>query len=112
MEGTSLLIVLLSPFSLGTIRLASSNPWAKALVDPNVLSDPRDVELFVAALKKTKAITSYPAFAKMLKREIQPGNLDTDHQLADYVRKEIVTTYHPTGTCKVTIALFSTTNIW
>lgn len=60
------------------------------------------MELFVAALKKTKAIANYPGFAKMLKREIQPGSWDSDEKLADYVRREIVTTYHPTGTCKVT----------
>jgi choline dehydrogenase len=70
-------------------------------VDPNVLSDPRDVELFIAAFKKTKAITNQPGFTKFLKREIQPGALSTDEQIADYVRKEIVTTYHPAGTCKV-----------
>ncbi|KAG2182164.1 hypothetical protein INT43_007091 [Umbelopsis isabellina] len=101
-HGTTLLIVLLSPFSLGTVRLSTSNPWDKALVDPKVLSDERDVELFLAALKKTRNIAKYPGFARMLKREIQPGSAEhTDEQLVDYIRKEVVTTYHPTGTCKM-----------
>ena len=102
-EGTSIFIVLLSPFSLGTVRLASSNPWSNALVDPKVLSDPRDVELYVAAFKKTLKIVNQPEFSKYLKRKIQPGPLSTDEEIADYVRKEIVTTYHPAGTCKVCV---------
>lgn len=94
--------MLLSPFSLGTVRLSTSNPWDKALVDPKVLSDKRDVELFLAAFKKTRNIAEYPGFARMLKREIQPGSAaQTDEQLVDYIRKEVVTTYHPAGTCKV-----------
>ncbi|CAO3663173.1 unnamed protein product [Umbelopsis ramanniana] len=100
-EGTSIFIVLLSPFSLGTVRLASSSPWSNALVDPKVLSDPRDVELYVAAFKKTLKIINQPEFSKYLKRKIQPGPLSTDEEIADYVRKEIVTTYHPAGTCKM-----------
>lgn len=72
-------------------------------MDPKVLSDPRDVELYVAAFKKTLKIINQPEFSKYLKRKIQPGPLSTDEEIADYVRKEIVTTYHPAGTCKVCV---------
>jgi choline dehydrogenase-like flavoprotein len=76
-------------------------------VDPKVLADERDVELFLAALKKTRSIANYPGFARMLKREMQPGpEVQTDEQLIDYIRNEVVTTYHPTGTCKVCVCAY------
>ena len=46
-EGFHLIPTLLHPFSRGTVRLSSSDPFSPALIDPNFLSDDRDVKILV-----------------------------------------------------------------
>ena len=46
-EGFHLIPTLLHPASRGTVRLASSDPFEPALIDPKYLSDERDVDILL-----------------------------------------------------------------
>lgn len=43
-SGLMLMPVVLHPYSRGSVRLASTEPSAKPLVDPNFLNDTRDAD--------------------------------------------------------------------
>src|SRR2546430_6379130 len=49
-EGYTLATSLMLPRSRGTVRLASAEPGAPPLIDPNYYADPRDLHTFTAGL--------------------------------------------------------------
>ena len=44
-DGVHILPTLLHPFSRGTVRLASTDPFEPAAIDPRYYSDQRDVKI-------------------------------------------------------------------
>jgi len=77
------------------------------MVDPpvihiNHLTDKRDQELAVAAIKRSREIFAHPSLSSVLVGpEILPGNTTTDFQLLKYVQKSAVTISHASCTCKM-----------
>ena len=64
---------LAHPRSRGEVRLASANPHALPIVDPNMLSDPADVEAARACVKLCRDLGAAAAFKPFVKREAIPG---------------------------------------
>ncbi|GAB5367213.1 hypothetical protein AAMO2058_001210500 [Amorphochlora amoebiformis] len=90
------------PYSKGTVRLRSSDPKDKPLIDPKYLSDPRDLECIVEGIKICRKVVSTKAFDAIRGPELQPGEqIKTDSQLRSWVRENVDTGYHPVGTCKI-----------
>jgi len=90
------------PLSRGRIGLRSSDPFAPPLIDPNYLSNPRDLQQLVLGIKLIRKIIAQPAFAAHNKCEVYPGpEVQSDEQLADWVRQNVETAYHPVGSCKM-----------
>lgn len=100
--------VLLRPKSLGTVRLASTNPYASPLIDPKYLSDPQDAKVIIEGIKIGLALAQTEAFQKLGTRFYDvpfPGcesyTLWTDAYWDCYVRQFTGTIYHPACTCKM-----------
>src|SRR5262249_20370126 len=55
-DGYMLLFSVMNPHSRGTVRLASPDAEAAPLVDPNLLSDDRDVATMMAGLRTAREI--------------------------------------------------------
>jgi choline dehydrogenase len=92
------------PLSRGQIRLASADPKAAPLIEPNLLSDERDVETLVRAIELVRRIASTTPMAEMIVEEVEPGkDCTTREALADYVRGRTGLSYHPAGTCRMGI---------
>lgn len=90
------------PESRGSVRLASSDPRTGPLVDPNYLSDPRDLKMTVKAVKLMREISRQPAFAAVGAKEFFPGNkVQTDDEIAEFIRAHGRTAYHAVGTCRM-----------
>jgi choline dehydrogenase len=89
--------------SRGQVQLASADPSENPIVDPNYLSKPREVEILVSAIRFARSLASTKAFEEFgLLNEILPGRaVDSDAELADYVRNHIETCFHPAGTCRM-----------
>lgn len=100
--GVTLNTAYLRPTSRGTVRLASADPAAAPLIDPNYWSDPADRDLAIKGLRLAREIMTQPAMKRYVKREVLPGsNLRTDAELFDYACANAKTDHHPVGTCRM-----------
>jgi choline dehydrogenase-like flavoprotein len=100
--GVTLNSAYLRPRSRGTVRLASADPAAAPLLDPNYWSDPHDKEMALNGLRLARTIMSQPALRRYVQAEILPGaNLTTEAELSDYAIANAKTDHHPVGTCRM-----------
>jgi choline dehydrogenase len=103
-HGMTLGPVLLQPRSRGRVSLTSADANAKPRIEPRYLSDPdgQDLATMVAGVKLTRSIMARPELAVHGTAPIEPGpGVDTDAQLADFIREQAETLYHPVGTCRM-----------
>lgn len=100
--GVTLNSAYLHPRSRGTVRLASSDPGADPLIDPNYWSDPHDREMSIEGLKIAREIMQQAALKPFVLAERLPGNhVRSDEQLFDYGCANAKTDHHPVGTCRM-----------
>ena len=101
-HGFSLGPTLVLPLSRGEIRLASADPHAHPLIDPNYLAAPEDAASLVAGLRIARDIVRQTALDAFRGAEIDPGaGVNSDADLLAYVRQTSETLYHPVGTCRM-----------
>jgi choline dehydrogenase len=101
-HGFAISIVGLYPKSRGRVRLASSNPLAAPLVDPQLLSHPDDVAMMLRGLKVGRQVTRASSFARYRAVEVQPGpKVQDDAALVEYIRRAAATVHHPCGSCRM-----------
>jgi len=100
--GVTLNSAFLRPRSRGTVRLASSDPFAAPLIDPNYWSDERDRIAALEGLKIAREILWKPALEPFVMVERMPGASVTSEQaLVDYAFRTCKTDHHPVGTCRM-----------
>jgi choline dehydrogenase len=100
--GATLNSAYMRPRSRGTVRLASNDPNAAPLIDPNYWSDPYDREMSLKGLHLARAIMQQPALKPFLMAERLPGSDKmSDAELIDYACKNSKTDHHPVGTCRM-----------
>ncbi|MFC8829806.1 GMC family oxidoreductase [Streptomyces sp. NPDC057137] len=101
-QGYSIMTVLARPHSRGTLRLASSDPAQHPVLDPQYLTDERDLETLLAALRVSRSIGEAPALAPWRETELFPGpDVQGDDELRDHIRSTTVTEWHAAGTCRM-----------
>ena len=100
--------VLLRPKSVGTLRLASTDPYAQPLIDPKYFSDIQDVKILIEGVKIAIALGETNAFQKIGSKFFDRGfpgcenfTLWTDSYWECFIRHYSGTLYHPVGTCKM-----------
>ena len=92
---------VLRPKSRGQVTLRSANPRDLPRVDPNFFSDPDDIRLAVAGLRKAQEILAQEAFKPYVQqREAFPAKTE-EADLISYWKKHGKTVYHPVGTCRM-----------
>ena len=100
--GVTLNSAYLRPRSRGTVRLASADPVAAPLIDPNYWSDPHDREMSVRGLKLAQDIMRQAALKPYLLAERMPGPaVRSDQDYTDYACRHAKTDHHPAGTCRM-----------
>ncbi|MGW0578633.1 GMC family oxidoreductase [Streptomyces sp. NPDC002920] len=93
---------LVRPLSRGTLRLASADPEAAPLLDPNILAERYDLEALVDAVEICREIGAHAAFDGWRKAEVAPGpDARTRDDLREYVRRAVGTYHHQVGTCRM-----------
>jgi choline dehydrogenase-like flavoprotein len=100
--GVTLNSAYLRPKSRGTVKLASADPAAAPLLDPNYWSDPHDLEMAIKGLRLAREILSQPAMTRYVQAEVLPGaRLQSDAELFEYACANAKTDHHPVGTCRM-----------
>jgi choline dehydrogenase len=101
-HGFAISPVGLYPRSRGRLTLASADPFAAPLIDPNLLSVPEDVEPLIRGIRLIRRIFASPAFTRYKARETAPGEAaQSDADLVAYIRAEAYTVHHPVSTCRM-----------
>lgn len=97
-------VCVLRPHSRGTITLQNADPMADPVIDPQFLSDRRDLETMIKGAKMTRHILQTEPLASYAKQELF-GVKDhmTDTEWEHHIRARADTIYHPVGTCKMGI---------
>lgn len=100
--GVTLNSAYLRPRSRGTVRLASNDPKAAPLIDPNYWADPYDREMSIKGLKLAQEIMRQDALKPYVLREVLPGpQVQTDDDYIAYAVANAKTDHHPAGTCRM-----------
>jgi choline dehydrogenase len=101
-HGYAISAVAMYPKSRGRITLASADPRAAPLLNPNLLGDPDDIKPLVQGLKIARRLLATDAFKPFGATEVMPGAAtQSDAELAAYVRRAASTVHHPVGTCRM-----------
>jgi choline dehydrogenase len=97
----TVLVTLIYPKSRGTLRLASADPTAAPLIDPNYLAETSDLDVLAEGSEMTRAIMADPAFHGHIKEEIHPGAGVRGQELRDAILNRATSVYHGVGTCRM-----------
>ena len=101
-HGYSCHVCLLRPRSRGALRLASPDPLAPPLIDPNFLADADDLARMVRGFKLMRNILAQPALAEQRGTELPASaHARTDAQIEAFIRNHADTIYHPVGSCRM-----------
>ena len=106
--GCTVSVSHLDPRSVGTIRLRSDDPYEYPLIDPQYLTDRRDVESIIRGIRIWENYISTPTM-KSLGANFDGVNLSfcsmhefrSDAYWECIIRHIATTVYHPSGTCKM-----------
>jgi choline dehydrogenase-like flavoprotein len=98
-HGFTCHVCVLKPKSRGAVRLASADPLAAPLIDPNFLAEREDVETLVAGVKLTRRLMAAPALRPQWTRELFTADVNSDDEIRDFLRRRADTVYHPVGSC-------------
>ena len=100
--GYSCHVCLLRPKSYGSVTLASSDPLAAPVIDPNFLAERDDVDRMVRGFKLVRKILGQPALASQGGQEsAASASAQTDSEIEQFIRNHADTIYHPVGTCRM-----------
>ncbi len=101
-HGFSCHVCVLRPHSRGRVFLKSGDPTAAPGIDPNFLSDERDLETLLKGAKITQNILEGKSLEKYREEPLFGARLDfTDDEWRDHIRSRSDTVYHPVGSCKM-----------
>ncbi|MFE4828304.1 GMC family oxidoreductase [Streptomyces sp. NPDC056672] len=101
-NGYTIAFSVMIPKSRGTVRLADPAPDSAPLVEPRYLSDPRDLDGMLTALRIARRIGAAPALDPWRLREAHPGpEVTDDGDLRDYIRDSFSPYWHAVGTSRI-----------
>lgn len=100
-SGFSIMAILIRPESRGYVGLRSSKPKDPPVIQPQVLTNPKDRQRLLTGLKKAIEVMQAPAFSGYLADGISLPKDLSDEALLTHIDKSLETLYHPVGTCKM-----------
>ena len=100
-HGYSLHVCVLRPESRGWVKLKTSDPSDAPSINPNFLSDDRDMELLKEGARLMDRIANTPPLSETGARDRNPIDYNDDAALEARIREVSDTIYHPVGTCRM-----------
>ena len=99
-DGFSAHVCVLRPHSRGHVGLRDVDPASPPRIDPNFLSDPRDLETLMAGVRVMEEAMAAPSLAPWRGKRLYPHDGSEAAIRAD-IRARADTIYHPVGTCRM-----------
>jgi choline dehydrogenase-like flavoprotein len=97
-----IVVILGKPKSRGLVRLASRDGAAPAMVDPAYFSAREDLDTLVKGVKLAREVARAAPLERWGNFELMPGRrVGSDEELARWIQKNAMTTYHFAGTCRM-----------
>ena len=97
-----IVVILGKPKSRGVVRLASRDAADHALVDPRYFVVREDLDTLVKGVELARRVAATGPLREWGNLELMPGRwVDSEKKLGDWIRKNVMTTYHFSGTCKM-----------
>ena len=88
------------PNSRGVIHLTGADPADPVTIDPNYLSDPRDLKDLLAGVSLAREIGNSSPLRPFTVREVAPGSMSTA-ELEQFFRNGLGTHWHQSGTARM-----------
>ena len=100
-HGISSHVEVLRPYSRGTVALNSADPFSAPLIDPNFLTDPRDMALLLRGAQMQQRLMESKPFDAIRGKMLYETRIDDAAGMEQDIRNRADTQYHPVGTCKM-----------
>jgi len=100
-HGVSCHVCLLRPKSRGTVSLASADPLAAPVIDPQFLAMREDLDGLMRGVRLTRRIMAQAPLADYLAKELFIDAEPDDAALEGHIRARADTIYHPVGSCRM-----------
>ncbi len=101
-DGFTLAPTLIAPRSRGHLRLADADPRTPPRIVTGQLGDDRDVAVLREGVKIARRIAATAPLADHCEGEWRPGGeVESDEQIDDFLRRKTELLYHPVGTCRM-----------
>ena len=100
-HGISCHVEVLRPFSRGSVGLNGTDPRQAPRIDPQFLSDERDLALLLRGAQLQQRILESSPFDGIRGPMLYPTRLDDPAGMATDIRRRADTQYHPVGTCRM-----------
>jgi choline dehydrogenase-like flavoprotein len=101
-HGYSAHVCVLRPQSRGSVTLASADPLAAPLIDPNFFDHPDDMQRLVRGFRLMRDVINQPALARLGGKELaRSATATSDADIEQFIRTYGDTIYHPVGTCRM-----------
>ncbi|WP_329042686.1 GMC family oxidoreductase N-terminal domain-containing protein [Streptomyces sp. NBC_00178] len=99
-NGFTIGVSPMRPVSRGSLRIASADPYAAPLIDPNYFAEEEDVRTVLSGIATARGIARSSSLAEWGVEEVGPGLGAVDEQsISDYARNHFSSYCHPVGTC-------------
>jgi choline dehydrogenase len=101
-HGFMTYFTLQRPGSRGTVKIRSGDPATAPAINLNYFDDPNDIAVIRDGIRISRQLFAQPAFNLYRGEEYQPGSAaQSDADLDAYIRSEVASNYHLSGTCKM-----------
>ena len=101
-HGITVNSCLLRPKSRGRLTLASADPRAAPVIEPNYFDHPDDLRITLASVKIVREMFEAEPLKGMVKKIVFPADGQTgDDDLVKHCKRFVKTVYHPVGTAKM-----------
>jgi choline dehydrogenase len=88
------------PTSRGSVEIASADPQAAPLIQPNLLTTQTDLDEVIQGSRLVRKLMGATALKAITVEETKPGTrVGSDEDMLQYFRDEAGTIYHPCGSC-------------
>jgi choline dehydrogenase len=97
-----IVVILGKPKSRGVVKLHTRDARDHALIDPRYFSSAEDLETMVKAVARARDVARAAPLRAWGNLELMPGaRVSSPDEIARFIRQNVMTTYHFSGTCKL-----------